>query len=95
MMSRSPGEKLKKKSYFFFLFIYCPLQILALKTCSQNISKTITASSIKLCQLIEDNEENYLVKISKNTLFYFFELPPFANLSIGKLLSRYLKKYYS
>ena len=35
---------------------YCPLQILALKTCNQDISKTITASSFKLGQLIEDNE---------------------------------------
>ena len=35
---------------------YCPLQILALKTCNQGISKTITASSFKLGQLIEDND---------------------------------------
>ena len=47
MMSRLPDENLKK---------YCPLQILAFKTCSQDISKTITASSLKLCQLIENNE---------------------------------------
>ena len=51
MVSRLPGEN--KKSYFFR---YCPLQILALKTCSQDISKTTTASSLKLCQLIEDNK---------------------------------------
>ena len=38
------------------LLSYCPLQILALKTCSQDISKSITASSFKLGQLIEDNE---------------------------------------
>ena len=32
------------------------LQLLALKICNQDISKTITASSFKLGQLIEDNE---------------------------------------
>ena len=42
-----------KKSYFFS---YCPLQTLALKTCNQDISKPITASSFKLGQLIESNE---------------------------------------
>ena len=35
---------------------YCPLKILALKTCSQGVLKTITASSFKLSQLIEDNK---------------------------------------
>ena len=44
-----------KKSYFIFLS-YCLLQMLALKTCNQDISKTITASSFNLVQLIEDNE---------------------------------------
>ena len=37
--------------------------MLALKTCSQDILKTITANSLKLCQLIEDNEKITLVKI--------------------------------
>ena len=32
------------------------MQLLALKNCNQDISKTITASSFKLRQLIEDNE---------------------------------------
>ena len=53
MISRLSGENLKK-SYFIFLS-YCPLQILVLKTCNQDTTKTITASSLKLCQLIEDN----------------------------------------
>ena len=52
MMSRLPGENL---NYFIF-WSYCPLQILTLKTCSQDISKTFTASSLKLFQL-----EDYLV----------------------------------
>ena len=52
MMSGLPDENLKK----IFFLSYCPLQILALKACSQDISKTITASSLNLCQLIEDNE---------------------------------------
>ena len=31
------------------------VQILSLKTCNQDISKTVTASSFNLGQLIEDN----------------------------------------
>ena len=46
--------EIEKKKIFFWS--YCPLQILALKTCSQDISKTITASSFRLSQLIEDIE---------------------------------------
>ena len=45
--------KIKKKLFFFLS--YCPLEVLAL-TCNQDISKTITANSFKLGQLIEDNE---------------------------------------
>ena len=37
MVRKIPGENLKK--YVFIFFIYCLLQILALKTCSQNIYK--------------------------------------------------------
>ena len=55
MMSRSTGENLKK-SYLIFLN-YLPLQIWTLKICNHGISKTITASSFKLGQLIEDDEE--------------------------------------
>ena len=44
-----------KKSYYFFS--YCPLQILALKTCNQDISKTVRSSSFELGLLIEDNEK--------------------------------------
>ena len=54
MMSRSIGENLKKKFYFFSN--YLPLQILTLKICNHDISKTITAWSFKLGQLIEDDE---------------------------------------
>ena len=53
MMSRSIGENLKK-SYFFFN--YLPLQIWTLKICN-HISKTTTARSFKLGQLIDDDEE--------------------------------------
>ena len=74
MMSRLPDENLKK-SYFIFLR-NCPLQILALETCSQDISKTITASSLKLCQLIIGLWVDYLVKIKKKTVFYFFSYCP-------------------
>ena len=50
MMSRFPDENL------IIFFSFCHLQILALKICSQDISKTITANSLQLCQLTEDNE---------------------------------------
>ena len=52
-MSRLPGEKLKK-SYFMFSSHY-PLQLWALKTCNQDISNIVIASSFKLGQFIEDD----------------------------------------
>ena len=55
MMSRSIGENLKKVILFFSN--YLPLQILTLKICNHDISKTITARSLKLNQLIEDDEQ--------------------------------------
>ena len=54
-MSRQSGKDLKK--LFIFFFSYCPLQILAIMIfCNQDISKTVTALSCKLGQIIEDNE---------------------------------------
>ena len=53
-MTKLPGGNLKK-SYLFYSS-YCPLQIWSLKTCSQDISKIIIASSFKLGQLIDDEE---------------------------------------
>ena len=53
-MSRSIGENLKKYVYFFLN--YLPLQIMTLKICNHDISKSITARSFKLGQLIEDDE---------------------------------------
>ena len=47
--------KIRKKSLFFFSN-YLPLQIYTLKICIYDILKTITASSFKLGQLIEDDE---------------------------------------
>ena len=55
--------KIKKKSYFIFSS-YCPLQIWSLKTCHQDISKSIiargsniiVARSFKHGQLAEDDE---------------------------------------
>ena len=55
MMSRSIGENLKKVILFFSN--YLPVQIWTLKMCIHDISKTITARSFKLGQLIEDDEE--------------------------------------
>ena len=54
MMSRSIGENLKKNTLFFFN--YLPLPIWTLKICYHHISKTTTARSLKLGQLIEDDE---------------------------------------
>ena len=53
-MSRIPGDNLKKSFYFFSN--YLPLQIWTLKICNHDISKTITAGSIKLSQLTADDE---------------------------------------
>ena len=55
MMSRLFGKNLKKIILFFSN--YLPLQILTLKICNHDISKTITAMSFKLVQVIEDDEE--------------------------------------
>ena len=49
------GENLKKSCYIFSN--YLPLQIETLKIYNHDISKTITARSFKLSQLIEDDEE--------------------------------------
>ena len=53
-MSRLIGENLKKSCCFFSN--YLPLQIWTLKIFIHDISKTITARSFKLGQLIEDDE---------------------------------------
>ena len=47
--------KIKKKVIIFFSN-YLPLQIWTLKIDNHEISKTITARSFKLGQLIEDDE---------------------------------------
>ena len=57
--------KILKKFFFFsnyptlilFLLNYPTLQIWTLKICIHDISKTITARSFKLGQLIEDDKE--------------------------------------
>ena len=59
MMRRSIGENLKKSYFIFFEFFsnYLPLQIWTLKICNHDFSKSSTARSFKLGQLIEDDEE--------------------------------------
>ena len=47
--------KIKKKVILFFSN-YLPLQIWALKFCNHDISKSNTARSFELGQLIEDDE---------------------------------------
>ena len=54
-MSRSIGENLKNVIIFFSNHL--PLQIWTLKICNHDISKTVTARSFKLGQLIEDDGE--------------------------------------
>ena len=48
---------MKIKEFFFIFLNYLPLQIRTLKICVHDISKTITARSFKLGQLIEDDEQ--------------------------------------
>ena len=55
MMNRSIRENLKKVILVFSN--YLPLQIWTLKICNHDISKSSTARSFKLGQLIEDDEE--------------------------------------
>ena len=47
---------MKIKKNIFFFSNYLPLQILTLKICNHDISKTKTARSFNLGQLIEDDE---------------------------------------
>ena len=48
--------KIKKKVILFFSN-YLPLQIWSLKTCIHDISKSKTARSFQLGQLLEDDEQ--------------------------------------
>ena len=55
MMSRLPGANFKKVILFFLNYLL--LQIWTLKVCNHDISKSITARSFKLGQLIENDEK--------------------------------------
>ena len=46
-----------KEKVILFFSKYLPLQILTLKICTHDISKTITARSVKLGQLIDNDKE--------------------------------------
>ena len=46
-----------QEKVIIFFSKYLPLQIWTLKICNHDISKTITAMSFKLGQLIEDDEK--------------------------------------
>ena len=80
MISRLIGENLRK-SYFNFLN-HLSLQILPLKICNHDISKTITARSFKQDQLIEDDEKINMCNLKKS---FFCELSPFADLDFENL----------
>ena len=45
-----------KEKFILFFSNYLPLQIWTLKICIHDISKSITARSFKLGELIEDDE---------------------------------------
>ena len=47
----------KKKLLFYFFLNYLPLQIWTSKICIHDTSNIITAMSLKLTQLIEEDEE--------------------------------------
>ena len=54
-----------------------------MKFCNQDISKTFTVRSLKLGQLIVDNERvDYLVKIQKKSIFYVLRVIAYANFDI-------------
>ena len=57
--------KIYKKKIILFFSNYLPLQIWTLKNCIHDISKTITARSFKLDQLIEEDEEFNWCKLEK------------------------------
>ena len=46
-----------KEKVILFLSNYLPLQIWTVKICINDISKTISARSFKLGQLVEDDEQ--------------------------------------
>ena len=53
MMSILSGEI--KEKVIHIVWSYCPLQIWTLKTCNEDVSKSIISRSFKLGQLIEDD----------------------------------------
>ena len=69
--------KIKEKVILFFSN-YLPLQIWTLKICNHDISKTITAMSFKLGQLIDDYMSRSIGENLKKSYYIFFELSPFA-----------------
>ena len=71
MTSRLPGTNFKKKLFYFFSN-YLPLQIWTLRICNHDISKSITARSFKLCQLIENDEYINQRKLKKKKVNIFF-----------------------
>ena len=73
MMSRSIGEHLKK--VFIFFSNYLPLQIWTLKIYDHFISKTITARSFKLGQLIEDDDRSIGENLKKSYFIFSNNLP--------------------
>ena len=79
-MSRSIGENSKKKLFYLFSN-YLLSQIWTLKIYNHDISKTITARSFKLDQLIEDDEKiNWSEsKNKKKDIIFIFKSSPFAD----------------
>ena len=60
----------------FYFSNYLPLQIWTLKICNHDISKSITARSFKLGQLIEDDEYIFVSPLQGSGDILFFPLRP-------------------
>ena len=72
--------KMKEKVILIFSY-YLPLQIWTLKICNHYISKTITAMSFKLGQLIENDGEN-----KKKSYFFFSRIISLCRFGLRKFV---------
>ena len=73
---------------------YGPLKKIRMKSCQQDISKSILPRSLKLGQLIED--EKWITGLTcEQILSIFSELRPFENLDILNLSASYLENFLS
>ena len=74
-MMRKLIDEIEKKVILFFFSNYLPLQIWTLKIYNHAISKTITAWSFKLGQLIEDDDRSIGENLTKRLFLFLNNLP--------------------